>query len=262
MNDVKDLAECIQNIGVNELPWKGAYYTWTNKQHGVDRISSKIDRAFGNYEWMMQWGHVSTEYEKPGISDHCPMLLTLQENQQEVGGNFKFFNVWTQHDSFMHRVEDTWKQWYRGDNMEQVWKKLKALQSKLRKLNNCEFKFISQKIEKTRDDLARIQESINNQVTDALIDQEKEKSRAKWIQLGDANNKYFSALIKERTQQKQIRGITALSGQVLYEATDIQNEFVQFYKGLMGSSANTLPAIDIQIMRRGPILSRQQRISL
>ncbi|KAK6788591.1 hypothetical protein RDI58_012389 [Solanum bulbocastanum] len=64
--------------------------------------------------------------------------------------------------------------------------------------------------------------------------------------LGDANYKYFSAIIKERTQRKPIRDITSLDGQMLYEPQEIQNEFVLFYKSLMGTSSLKLPAIDVQ----------------
>ena len=51
-NEIKDLGECVREIGVNELQWTGNFYTWTNKQCGENRISSRIDRAFGNDEWM------------------------------------------------------------------------------------------------------------------------------------------------------------------------------------------------------------------
>lgn len=121
---------------------------------------------------------------------------------------------------------------------------------------------------------------MGNQAIEELIDQEKktlmklerwsmieesalrQKSRAKWIKLGDANNKYFSAVIKERAQRKHIRSITSLNGQTLYDHKDVQNEIAQFYKGLMGTSANDLPAIDIQKMMNRPTLTRQQRIAL
>ena len=35
-----------------------------------------------------------------------------------------------------------------------------------------------------------------------------------------------------------------------------------FYKGLMGTSASKLPAINVQVMKRGPTLTKQQRIQL
>lgn len=66
----------------------------------------------------------------------------------------------------------------------------------------------------------------------------------------------------ERIHKKQIRYITSLPGQLLSEPKDIQDQFCQFYKGLMGTSAMTLPSIDVHIMKRGPTLSRIQRIKL
>ena len=79
---------------------------------------------------------------------------------------------------------------------------------------------------------------------------------------GYANNKHFSAVIKEKTQKKQVRSIMSLNGQMLYDPQEIQEEFVMFYKSLMGSSAGKLPAINAKVMKRGPILKKQQRIQL
>ena len=127
-------------------------------------------------------------------------------------------------------------------------------------------------------ELAEIEEQLYNKENDKLITKEEElpiklekwsmieesaqrqKARAKWIQLGDANNKYFSSVIKERTQKKHIRSILSIDGRMLYEPQDIQEEFVMFYKSLMGSSSGKLPAINAQVMNRGPVLSKQQRI--
>ena len=90
----------------------------------------------------------------------------------------------------------------------------------------------------------------------------KQKARAKWIKLGDANNKYFSSVIKERNNKKSIRSLMSLDGRMLHEPQEIQNEFVLFYRSLMGTAADRLPAINTQVMKRGPILSRQHRIQL
>lgn len=99
------------------------------------------------------------------------MMLTLQTSQKCSRVNFKFLNTWAEHPSFMGLVENIWKKEYRTGQMQRVWCKLKALQPVLRQLNNKEFKFISQKMEKAREELNRIQEHITSQATDEQIDQ-------------------------------------------------------------------------------------------
>ncbi|XP_060212233.1 uncharacterized protein LOC132639857 [Lycium barbarum] len=175
--DTRDFADCLQDIHLNELPWKGDYYTWTNKQYGSDRVCSRLDRALGNYEWMMTWGQVTLEYELPGISDHTPMLLTLTTLQR---------NIKNQEKSTIHDLE----KW--------------------------------------------------SQVEESAL---RQKSRAQWIKLGDTNSKYFSAVLKERNQRKQISTLTSLKGHTLTEPTEIKEEVISFYKSLTGSSNPNVPAV-------------------
>ncbi|KAH0776490.1 hypothetical protein KY290_007901 [Solanum tuberosum] len=74
--ETQDFSNCLHTLQLNEVSWRGDYYTWNNKQMGADRIYSRIDRVFGNMDGMMTWGHVVTTYELPYIFDHSPMLLT------------------------------------------------------------------------------------------------------------------------------------------------------------------------------------------
>lgn len=108
--EIQGLSECVHDLLLNELNWRGEYYTWTNKQHGDDRICSRLDRAFGNYEWMMQWGQVTTEYNVPGIFDHAPIILNLHSNKWKGQSPFRIFNIWTEHESFLESVKKVWSQ--------------------------------------------------------------------------------------------------------------------------------------------------------
>ncbi|XP_019236056.1 PREDICTED: uncharacterized protein LOC109216362 [Nicotiana attenuata] len=54
--ETRDYANCVQIQGLNALTWEDEYYTWSNNQLGADRIWSRIDRMFGNYDRMMKWG--------------------------------------------------------------------------------------------------------------------------------------------------------------------------------------------------------------
>ncbi|XP_060195411.1 uncharacterized protein LOC132624686 [Lycium barbarum] len=229
---------------------------------------------------MVQWDQVVTTYELPFISDHAPMTILLQSQQRPRNVPFKFFNVWATHDKFLHIVKDVWSQRLSKHRMKDVWLKLQALKPALRKLNNTEFKFIRAKIDTARTELNRVQEHLFVHATDNMIIQEKnillnlekwslleesalkQKSRARWIQLGDSNNKYFSAVSKERNHRKQIMEITSLTGQKLHDYEEIKQEFVNFYKSLMGSSAHSLPAVNKIIMKKGPTLTHQQRLRL
>ncbi|KAH0746137.1 hypothetical protein KY285_007794 [Solanum tuberosum] len=141
LNEVKDFADCVKDIGVTELQWQGHYYSWTNKQYVTDRISSRIDRVLG------------------------------------------IMNGWRNGDMLLLSMG-------------------------------------IQQIEKASYELSRIQEELYDEATIDLVEQEKEimmklekwsmieesalrqKSRTRWIQLGDTNNKYCSAIIKERTKKK------------------------------------------------------------
>ncbi|XP_075100529.1 uncharacterized protein LOC142176504 [Nicotiana tabacum] len=138
-----DFSYCIHTLLLNELPWKGDYYTWSNKQQGSDRILSRIDRVFGNDMWMMNWGNVCTEYDTPLISDHSPMLLNIKIVRLNVKSPFRFFNVWVTHEDFETMVENIWKRGVVDDKMEDIWKKLKALKPDFKRLNNEEYKGIA-----------------------------------------------------------------------------------------------------------------------
>ncbi|KAK4358812.1 hypothetical protein RND71_021041 [Anisodus tanguticus] len=123
---------------------------------------------------MMKWGHVSTTYDVPLISDHSPMILSLCSNSVTGKASFKFFNVWSEHPNLLLLVENTRSKYFSTNSMKNVWLKLQGFKPALRKLNNTKFKYISQKITKAREDLIAVQERISKQATNALIDLEKE----------------------------------------------------------------------------------------
>nr|XP_016506210.1 PREDICTED: uncharacterized protein LOC107824002 [Nicotiana tabacum] len=150
--EVQDFADCVTTLTLNELAWTGDYYTWSNKQSGAERIDNRIDRAFGNYEWMMQWGYVITEYGLLYISEHTPMLITLHSAS---------------------KPERVWNQSYTMGKMKNIWVKLKELRPLFRTLNTEHFGTISMKIEHTRISLEEVQQKINAAYNDSLIEEEK-----------------------------------------------------------------------------------------
>ncbi|XP_019241803.1 PREDICTED: uncharacterized protein LOC109221818 [Nicotiana attenuata] len=244
--ETEDFSSCLQQTALSELPWQSEYYTWTNRQPGVDKVSSRIDRVLGNYEWLMNWNHVETVYDLPQISNHAHMLLTLTNSSWNGKVPFRFFNAWTNHQDFTQIVTEGWNT-----------------------MNSA-----------ARRDLKDIQEQLASKYSDSLLKRENEtllnlenwstieenilqqKARAKWIQPGDDNTKYFTAVMKDRSQRKQINDITTRGGDRITDPEGIKEEILDFYKSLMGSTARTLPAINRSYMSNGPRLTQQQRRDL
>ncbi|KAK4736882.1 hypothetical protein R3W88_000579 [Solanum pinnatisectum] len=194
--EIKDFADCVQDLFLNELLWKGEFYSWSNKQLGSDRIYSRLDRAIGNDEWMMQYGQLVVEYKPPHISYHSPMLLDMKLKPSNTQTPFRFFNL-----NLSIKYTDNLA-------LEE-----KDLLIQLEKWTN-------------------IEESINQQ-----------KSRAMWIRLGDSNNKYFTAMIKERRHRKQIIELTTVAGAKIMEPDEIRKEIITFYQSLMGTAMTNITAV-------------------
>lgn len=106
---IREFAGCVHDLLLSEVAWKGEYYTWTNKHQSTDNICSALDRAFGNHEWMIRWGHVVMEYYIPIISYHAPMLFSLELNLCKVKVFFRFFNAWADHNNFLLIIEKVWQ---------------------------------------------------------------------------------------------------------------------------------------------------------
>ncbi|XP_060210892.1 uncharacterized protein LOC132637893 [Lycium barbarum] len=144
--EIKDFQDCVQVLNLTEVKWRGEYYTWTNKQRESDMICSRLDRALGNSEWMLDQGHLEVDFKQPHISDHSPMVMSIKLDEQTTSTPFKFYNIWAEHSNFMKLVEEGWGRQLNRDKMRNVSMKLKALKPVFRELNNEEFRGISYKI--------------------------------------------------------------------------------------------------------------------
>ena len=47
LKEIRDFAECVKDMGINEIQWKGNYYTWYNKQIGNARIQVGLIELLG-----------------------------------------------------------------------------------------------------------------------------------------------------------------------------------------------------------------------
>ncbi|XP_019230433.1 PREDICTED: uncharacterized protein LOC109211357 [Nicotiana attenuata] len=274
--EVKEFKDFIWEVGLTELRTVGRKYTWTN-----NHVHNKIDRILVNVEWIQKWPTMEGTVLKPGFSDHCPLSITIEADQQKGTRPFKFFNCLTQHKEFEDTMNKSWTKRSEGTAMYKVWKKLKMLKIKLKQLNSQDFNSTGQRIQTTKVKLEGIQDQMFGPGIDIdIVAQEKEakmelakwleikesimkqKSRVKWLKLGDSNTAYFHAYVKNRQATNYIGRLINSTGQILMKANEVETEILKFYKQLLGTSATQLPAVNTEVMQQGYDLSRQQQLQL
>ncbi|XP_016466377.1 uncharacterized protein LOC107789123 [Nicotiana tabacum] len=216
MADIQDFTEFYSDTMIIEIPWRGDYFTWTNGQIEVDRVISRIDRALGNGEWMMKFRYLTVEIGDPFISDHSHLSLRFQKRNNNIKIPFRFLNVWADHEAYQSIVTKGWQGKQQYCKLVTIWNRLKAMKIDFKNLNNKNFRDSAMKIEQGRRDIIECQQEMKKGYTYQLRIMEKEarhqlgkwslieekilqqKSRAQWINIGDGNNKYFFAVMKER----------------------------------------------------------------
>lgn len=114
-------------------------------------------------------------------------------------------------------------------------------------------------------DLFEYEKQLNLQLEHwSLIEESNlhQKSKMTWLKLGDAKTKVFFLSLKRRQAQNYIKHLMSLSGIVLSNLDKVQQEVFSFYFSLLGTAAQSLPAIDPNVMNRGPVLTRSQQLDL
>lgn len=74
-----------------------------------------------------------------GISDHCACIVNLDNLMVLKAKPFKFYNMWTQGDTFMTIVQEGWRERIVGVNIFKVVTKLKNLKQALKVLHRNKF---------------------------------------------------------------------------------------------------------------------------
>ncbi|XP_049378168.1 uncharacterized protein LOC125842934 [Solanum stenotomum] len=165
--------------------------------------------------------------------------------------------------------------------MESVCQKLKVTRMKLKELNTQEFNSVGAKVQECRQRLEITQSLMRDQqhaselftierdlikelerwsgVKESIV---KQKSRTKWLQLGDGNTAYFYANLRSRLAQNRIKHLTTAQGNIVQKTVDIEKEIKEFYVGLLGSTAVQIPVVDIPIMKSVNCLNRVQQQAL
>ena len=252
-----DFHECLFNFELANIPFLGPIFTWMNRREGAHFIARKLDRCLQNECCLDVFPNVLTEVLHPRLSDHCPLVTSLNF-RPDLGRSkyypFKFFNFLADHPAFLELVKDAWKSGVYDTPMYRLTHKLKTVKAILKSFNFHSFAKLRERVVDTRETLNQAQSALLNNMNDPLlVDNEKrclktfhdlacaeegfqkQKSRIQWLKLGDHNTSFLQKSIKEMNARNVIKAITLANGCRIEDPEAIKQEVVTHFQNVMCS---------------------------
>jgi hypothetical protein len=111
-----------------DIGFVGAKYTWRGPvYHGGQRIFERLDRAFGNEQWRLEFpdGYVKI-LPRLEFSDHHPLLICpIDGSHLAAPKQFRFESAWLMDGSYARMLDTVWQ---RTNN---VWKNLQNVRDNI-----------------------------------------------------------------------------------------------------------------------------------
>lgn len=230
--------------------------------------------------WLQHFIGAETMYECNSIFYHSCAIISIGPAHR-LKNSFKFCDMWIKHPQFFEIVQQAWQTRVTGTTMFILVKKLQAVKARLKELHRSYYSDLGNRIADVKQQLDQCQEAIeHNRRNPTLHAQEKrlreqymillsaESSLAKqqakmaWLTLGDRNTAFYHAKIKQRRARSQINSINSPTGERVTDSQNVQTIFLNYYRGLLGTSSEHLTRLDLSIMQYGSILSNEQQEAL
>ncbi|KAL0284903.1 UNVERIFIED_CONTAM: hypothetical protein Sangu_2802300 [Sesamum angustifolium] len=261
-----DFRNCILETGLIHIPFTGCPFTWHNCSEGIRSLWKRLDRILVNAAWLEAWPNSAYICALPSTSDHSPLILNVAN-----GGNthsvFRFDNFLAKQSGFLESVSSTWRHNISGTAMYGVVRKLKNMKSMFRQqrkqkgnladnvllakgfLDNAQELFAAY-----RDDFLLKLVKCCRQVYSVAIKLEtsmlRQRAKLQWLRHGDQSSKIFFRKINARRARQRVSQITTTNGVVLTDMNAVTEEFVSFFKSLLGGTRSQRD-INIGFLRQG-----------
>ena len=257
LNDttMNDFHECLFSLELADVPFLGPLYTWMNRQAGDNFIARKLDRCLQNECSLDMFPNAFTEVLPPGLSDHCPLVISLKVNPDPGPRKlfpFKFFNFWADHPDFIGLVKEAWCYEVYGTPMFRLTRKLKRVKAILKAFNFRSFGGLHERVVAAKEALCQAQSAMLNSPSNPLLGENeksclknyhdlaiaeegflRQKSRVQWLKLGDQNTSFFHKAVKARNARNALKVITMVNGCRTEDPVAIKQEAVRHFQGIL-----------------------------
>lgn len=209
-------------------------------------MAKRLDRVLCCPHARLKWQEAVVSHLPPLSSDHAPLYVQLCPEAMGNPGRrpFRFEAAWLKHPGFKDLLRNSWN----SEIGTQA--ALNGLRIKLKRWNIEVFGEVQKRKEKLVCEITAIQDLLAisqsdelltkeadlNREFDTVLEQEEliwfQKSREKWIALGDRNTNYFHTSTIIRRRRNKIKMLRDDEGRWISDASELEQLAVEYYKRL------------------------------
>lgn len=207
-----------------DLPLGGRKFTWFK---GDGRSMSRLDRFLLSEDWCLAWPNCLQIAQLRGLSDHCPLVLTVDEEDWGPRPS-RLLKCWTDIPGYKQFVSTKWKSFQVDGWGGYVLKeKFKLIKVALKEWHVNHTQNLRGKITALKDRLAELDAKGEGELLSDVECVEMrgiatdiqslsclnasicwQQSRVRWLSDGDANSKFFHSLMSSRRRHNALCSIS------------------------------------------------------
>eukprot|EP00253_Pinus_taeda_P008362 PITA_08362 len=207
-------------------------YTWSNNRIGPDHISARLDRFLVQSSIMMNKKIIITKILPKLTSDHKPIQLLLEEEEDLGPIPFRFSPLWIEREGFLDTVKEAWSKPINGST-SYVWEqKLKATKQALKDWIKKPTHTPPKHRKEAVHSLQNLQTDMESKdITTELLETE--------TQAGDRNTSFFHRQYRARLSRNYIAEIKIADGQVCKGYNQVKAAAEAHFQNLYSADAQS-----------------------
>ncbi|XP_069150536.1 uncharacterized protein [Solanum lycopersicum] len=227
MDEIRDVTGK-QGLSPRDMGYSGQPYTWCSHRKDGSRIWKRLDRGVVNDNWLDKMPSTNITHLPSVGSDHCPLLMECWK-KTAVGNP-----MWILHTK-MKRLTNTLREWSKKEYGD-IFEKVKQYEKGVKE---AEDNYIMNNSQENREKLyaSNAQYIKYLKLEHAILQQ---KTQLHWLKEGDANSKYFHAVIRGKRKRMFIHKIMDEKGGWIQGEDHIARETCDYYKNIFNGSADKI----------------------
>ncbi|XP_019087448.1 PREDICTED: uncharacterized protein LOC109127309 [Camelina sativa] len=247
-----------------DMGFRGNKFTWRRGRVEDTFVTKRLDRVLCCPHARLKWQEARVTHLPFLASDHAPLYVQMCPvvGRDPDRRPFRFVAAWLTHPSFKELLVASWNVSLTTPEA------LNELSVKLKQWNRDVFGAIQKRKDGIVRELQIVQDALDLAPSDDMLSQEEvllkqfeevleqkeilwfQKSREKWVALGDHNTKYFHTSTVIRRRHNRVEMLRNDEDQWTYDATKLENLAVQYYKSLIREDREclnrTFTAIEVE----------------